>query len=82
MIRENTLKKILKTKNIYRKNVNNQTTFTHKILFNLHRLSKGWDIKNLASIYQDLLPVYAELDKEFQTIDVVDLIYYERWLNV
>jgi len=76
------LKKILKTKNIYRKSVNNQTTFTHKILLNRHRLSKGWNCDNLTSIYQDLLPIYAELDKDFQAIDVVDLIYYERWLNV
>ena len=30
---------------------------------------------------QELSPIYQELDDDFQTIDVVDLIYYERWLN-
>lgn len=76
------MKKILKFKNRLRKIVNNQTTSTHKIFYVHHRVSKEWDFDNLTSIYQELLPVYMELDKEFQAIDVVDLIYYERWLNV
>lgn len=37
--------------------------------------------KDLSSIYEDLRPIYAQLDKDFQAVDVVDLIYYERWLN-
>ena len=30
---------------------------------------------------QELAPIYQELDNEFQTIDMVDLNFYERWLN-
>ena len=70
------MKKILKFKNRVQKFVNNQTTSTHKIFYVHHRVSKEWDFDNLTSIYQELLPVYMELDKEFQAIDVVDLIYY------
>ena len=76
------MNKLCKIKNRLRKYVNNQTTSTHKIFYVNHRVSKEWDFDNLTSIYQELLPVYMELDKEFQAIDVVDLIYYERWLNV
>ena len=70
------LKKFLKTKNIYNKIVNNQITDHHKMCRVFHSISKDW-----ASIYEALRPIYLELDKDFQAIDVVDLIYYERWLK-
>lgn len=73
---EKTLKKIIKNKNIRMKSVNNQKTFHHIKDMCLHSISK--DIK---SIYESLCPIYEELDKDFQAVDVVDLIYYERWLN-
>ena len=70
------MKKFRKYKNIRLKSVNNQTS-------NRHRYFKCWHImsKDLSSIYEDLRPIYAQLDKDFQAVDVVDLIYYERWLN-
>ena len=37
--------------------------------------------KDMGAIYDSLRPIYEELDEDFQAIDVVDLIYYERWLN-
>lgn len=70
------MKKIIKLKNIRLKSVNNQRTNLHNRSLVLHSISK--DIK---SIYDNLCPIYAELDKDFQAVDVVDLIYYERWLN-
>lgn len=69
--------KILKSKNIYRKFVNNQNTeIYHKISSLKHIVSKEWE-----KIYSELIPVYEELEKDFQAVDVVDLIFYERWLN-
>lgn len=72
------MKKILKKKNIVFKYVNNHKTTNYHILFGLnHNVSKG-----LEMIYSNLAPVYAELENDFQTIDLIDLKYYERWLNV
>ena len=47
---------------------------------------KNFAFKNIMSrsilkIMQELAPIYEELNTEFQTIDVVDLNFYERWLN-
>lgn len=70
------MKKISKRKNITLKSVNNQTS-------NRHTRAKVWHTmsKDLNSIYESLRPIYEELEKDFQAFDVVDLIYYERWLN-
>ena len=76
------MKKILKNKNIYRKFVNNQTSIGHILLSINHSVSKEWLNYYNPSTYQDLINLYEDLDKEFTAIDVVDLIYYERWLNV
>lgn len=70
------MKKLIKSKNIRLKSVNNQKTNHHNTPICWHTISK--DIK---SIYEELCPIYEELDRDFQTVDVVDLIYYERWLN-
>lgn len=69
------VKKFCKRKNIRFKSVNNQT--------NRHRKTDIWHTisKDIKSIYESLRPIYEELDRDFQTVDVVDLIYYERWLN-
>lgn len=70
------MKKICKSKNNSLKSVNNQTS-------NRHRYSGIWHImsKDIGQIYESLRPIYAQLDSDFQKVDVVDLIYYERWLN-
>jgi len=76
------LKKLIKNKNIYRKFVNNQTINAHILLPKNHNVSKEWLNYFKPSYYQELIDVYKTLDNEFTAIDVVDLIYYERWLNV
>ena len=69
--------KIVKNKNIKFKSVNNhKTKIYHKGSKSWHTISKDWQ-----KIYQMLSPLYQELDKDFGAVDVVDLIYYERWLN-
>ncbi len=69
--------KKLKNKNRRVKSVNNyKTKLHHKSLRCWHSMSK-----DLTAIYDSLRPIYEELDSDFQKIDVVDLIYYERWLN-
>ena len=55
---------------------NHKTKIYHIKAFNNHIVSK-----DMIRIMSELYPIYQELDSEFQTIDVVDLIYYERWLN-
>ena len=69
--------KKIKNKNKLFKFVNNHKTKLH------HKTHKFYHImsKDLQTIYDSLRPIYEELDKDFQMIDVVDLIYYERWLN-
>ena len=70
--------KILKKKNILVKIVNNhKTTIYHKLFVKNHRVSKGYDID-----YSCLASVYSELDRDFQSIDLIDLKFYERWLDV
>ena len=57
--------------------VNNQKENLHHNLCKLYHIMS----KDLRAIYDSLRPIYEELDEDFQAIDVVDLIYYERWLN-
>ena len=72
------MKKILKKKNIVFKYVNNHKTTNYHILFVInHNVSKG-----LERVYSNLAPIYTELENDFQTIDLIDLKFYERWLNV
>lgn len=71
------LGKILKKRNRIRKFVNNhKTKIYHTKLDHWHMMSK-----EIIQAMQELSPIYQELNDDFQTIDVVDLIYYERWLN-
>ena len=71
------MEKILKNRNRCYKFVNNhKTKIYHKNATNSHIVSR-----ELIQIMQELAPIYQELDSQFQAIDVVDLIFYERWLN-
>ncbi len=71
------MKKRLKNKNTRKIIVNNHNTkIHHKYFPKFHIMGK-----DLSSIYEELRPIYHELDKDFEMVDVVDLIYYERWLN-
>lgn len=70
------LKKVLKSKHRYKKMVNNLGVKTHIYYQLKHTLSK-----DIIKAYKEMSEVYAELDADFQKIDVVDLEFYERWLN-
>lgn len=70
------VKKVLKNKHRYVKFVNNLDIKTHIYYPQKHILSK-----DIIKAYLDMSDIYAELDADFQKIDVVDLEFYERWLN-
>lgn len=71
------MKKLAKKTNRYRKSVNNlDIKFFHIFFDKNHIVSKEW-----VRVMSELAPVYQELNDDFEKIDVVDLIYYERWLN-
>ena len=69
--------KNVKNKNIKFKSVNNhKTKIYHNLSRTWHSISKDWQ-----KIYDMLSPLYQELERDFGAVDVMDLIYYERWLN-
>ncbi|MBE5739043.1 MAG: hypothetical protein E7354_04895 [Clostridiales bacterium] len=70
------MKNILKNKHRYRKIVNNLDIKIHIYYPKSHNVSKG-----IIQAYLDMSAVYIDLDSDFQKIDVVDLDFYERWLN-
>ncbi len=70
------MKKVLKNKHRYVKFVNNLGVKSHIYYAFRHILSK-----DIIKAYPDMSEIYAELDADFQKIDVVDLEFYERWLN-
>ena len=57
--------------------VNNHKTKIYHIMKSSEHIVN----KDIVQIMRELAPIYQELDNDFQAIDVVDLIYYERWLN-
>lgn len=67
---------LIKNKNITFKIANNHKTIYHKLGFRNHIVSKGliWD-------YSMLIPIYQELAEDFERSDLIDLEFYERWLN-
>ena len=71
------MEKIIKKRNSYLKFVNNHKTKIYHIFGSYYHMLN----KDIVLAYQELVPIYQELDRDFQAIDVVDLIYYERWLN-
>ena len=71
------LKKIVRNKNrIYQSANNHKIPRIHKLTICNHNVSKG-----LQEIFEELAPIYEELGSEFSAIDLVDLEFYERWLN-
>ena len=71
------MKKIIKNKNRKVKIVNNhKIKIYHKNKRSYHIVSKDW-----AQIYESLSPIYHDLDNEYSSVDLIDLIFYERWLN-
>lgn len=71
------LKKIIKKKNRSLKSVNN-----HKIKIYHKKSSQNHIVsKDLEKLYEELGPIYQELDNDYMAIDMIDLIFYERWLN-
>ena len=77
IIGEDALKKLLKNKNRICQSANNhKIPRIHKLTICNHNVSKG-----LQEIFEELAPIYEELGSEFSAIDLVDLEFYERWLN-
>ena len=71
------LKKVTKKKNRSIKIVNNhKIKIYHKSRANRHTINK-----DIGEIYKDLCPIYQELENDFMPVDMIDLIFYERWLN-
>ena len=70
------MKKIIKNTNSILKIVNNLPIKHHHFYCRRHIISKDWE-----EAYSLLAPIYKELDEEYSAIDMVDLIFYERWLN-
>lgn len=70
------MKKVLKNRHRSLKNVNNLNIKNHIYKSNSHNLNK-----DILKAYLDMSKIYTELDSDFQKIDVVDLEFYERWLN-
>lgn len=73
---ESTLKKLIKNKNITVKSVNNHKIKNHKFHPIKHIVSK-----ELEEIYSSLSPIYQSLNNDFMMVDLIDLEFYERWLN-
>ena len=72
-----TLEKMIKNKNRNFKFAHNlKIQNYHKLYGKKHIVSKG-----LEEIYSRLAPIYQELDTDFQKTDLIDLEFYERWLN-
>ena len=70
------MSKFLKNRHRYRKNVNNLDIKSHIYYVRKHIVSK-----DITRAYEEMSLIYEQLDTDFQKIDVVDLEFYERWLN-
>ena len=70
------MKNLLKKTNSIVKVVNNLPIKEHYFYCRRHIMSR--DYIDAMSI---MVPIYEELDSEYAAIDMVDLIFYERWLN-
>lgn len=71
------MKKIIKKKNRSFKSVNNHKTKIYHKKYNIkHIVSKDYE-----KLYASLSPIYQDLDRDYMDIDLMDLIFYERWLN-
>jgi len=71
------MKKLIKNKNRTFKSANNhKIQIYHKLRLYNHIVSKGWE-----ELYSGLAPIYQELQDDFDKVDLMDLEFYERWLN-
>ena len=69
--------KNIKNKNRRFKSVNNhKIQIYHKLYKKNHIVSKGW-----AEKYSELSLIYRDLQSDFERVDLIDLEFYERWLN-
>ncbi|MBE5736569.1 MAG: hypothetical protein E7356_04395 [Clostridiales bacterium] len=71
------MKKVGLLKNRKYNLVNNHNTGIYHLLWEYpHNMSKG-----IVQAYASMSPIYKMLDREFSSIDLIDLELYERWLN-
>ena len=71
------MKKVVQKENRTYKFANNhKKQIYHKLYVNKHIVSKGW-----SKVYSELASVYQELQDDFECVDLIDLKFYERWLN-
>jgi hypothetical protein len=71
------MKKQNKKKNRTRKSVNN-----HKIrIYHKSRATKHNVSRETIEAYAQMIPIYQELSEDFERADLIDLEFYERWLN-
>ena len=71
------MKKLVQKKNRTLKSVNNhKIQICHKLFPFKHNVSRG-----LKQIYKEMSSIYQSLDNDFSEIDLIDLEFYERWLN-
>ena len=71
------MKKIVKKKNRRLKSVNNHKIKIYHKMGSLNHIVS----KDLEDAYASLGPIYQDLENDYMAIDMVDLIFYERWLN-
>ena len=77
IIGEDALKKLLKNKNRICQSANNhKIPRIHKLYASKHIVSKG-----LEKALESMASIYREIGKEFEAVDLIDLEFYERWLN-
>lgn len=71
------MKKLVRNKNRICKSVNNhKIQIYHKLKVVNHNVNR-----RLVEIFKDMSSVYLDLDYDFQKVDLIDLEFYERWLN-
>ena len=71
------MKKQNKKKNRTRKSVNNhKIRIYHKLKASKHNVSR-----ETIEAYVQMTPIYQELGSAFEKADLIDLEFYERWLN-
>jgi hypothetical protein len=71
------MKKLIQNKNRIYKSVNNhKIQIYHKLKANKHNVNG-----RLFDIYNQMSAIYLDLENDFQAVDLIDLEFYERWLN-
>ena len=71
------MKKVIKKKNRTFKSANNHKIQNYHKMFGNNHIVK-WEPKE---VYSQLASIYQELDDDFCQTDLIDLEFYERWLN-